>query len=229
MLPSINGDLAPAMKTQERRERSPNDTVVSQKTTLLSDGTGKWQVSEVRQATTRQDGTGRTTEEGLGPGSGGQAWGNLSYPNEGIRQRSGRKAQHGGNLFHRRPGIDKRRKPAPGGAHNHRPEHQSNRSANHRAPSGEARPRRPGLRFRVSIELRHGAPWLFRSSGHANHSLRDTNGDLQVVSVDTARSDNTHAVQVQIAPSESRSSPPKNRNEFEADSTDGSPIASAAA
>ena len=63
MLPSINGDLAPAMKTQERRERSANDTVTSQKTTLLPDGTGNWQESETRQATTRQDGKERTTEE----------------------------------------------------------------------------------------------------------------------------------------------------------------------
>jgi hypothetical protein len=32
--------------------------------------------------------------------------------------------------------------------------------------------------------------------------LLDSNGDFDVVSVDTAKSDNTHAVQVQIAPSE---------------------------
>src|ERR1700730_552002 len=65
MLPSINGDLAPAMKTEERRERSGNDTVISQKTTLVDDGTGKWQVGEIRQTKTRQDGKGkdRTTEE----------------------------------------------------------------------------------------------------------------------------------------------------------------------
>ena len=49
MLPSINGGLAPAMKVQERRERGANDTVESQKTTLLPDGTGKWQVGEIRQ------------------------------------------------------------------------------------------------------------------------------------------------------------------------------------
>ena len=39
------------------------DTIESQKTTLLADGAGNWQVSEVRQATTRQEGTNRTTEE----------------------------------------------------------------------------------------------------------------------------------------------------------------------
>src|SRR6202047_2134689 len=65
MLPSANGGLAPAMKVQERRQRGANDTVESQKTTLVPDGAGNWQVSELRQATTRQEGKGkdRSTEE----------------------------------------------------------------------------------------------------------------------------------------------------------------------
>src|SRR6202521_5685489 len=63
MLPSANGGLAPAMKVQERRQRGANDTVESQKTTLLPDGAGNWQVSEIRQATTRQEGKNTSTEE----------------------------------------------------------------------------------------------------------------------------------------------------------------------
>src|SRR5258708_2936394 len=63
MLPSANGDLAPAMKVQERRQRGANDTVESQQTTLLPDGAGNWQVSEIRQATSRQEGKGGSTEE----------------------------------------------------------------------------------------------------------------------------------------------------------------------
>ena len=63
MLPSVNGGLAPAMKVQEVRKRGANDTVESQKTTLLPDGAGNWQVSEIRQATTRQEGKNRSTEE----------------------------------------------------------------------------------------------------------------------------------------------------------------------
>jgi hypothetical protein len=54
MLPGINGGLSPAMQVQERRERGAKDTVESQKTTLLSDGTGNWQVSETRHDITRQ-------------------------------------------------------------------------------------------------------------------------------------------------------------------------------
>src|ERR1700674_4404033 len=60
MLPSANGDLAPAMKVQERRQRGANDTVESQKTTSVPDGAGTWRGSEIRQATTRQEGTGKS-------------------------------------------------------------------------------------------------------------------------------------------------------------------------
>ena len=63
MLPSVNGGLAPAVKVQERREQGANGTVASQKTTLLPDGAGNWQVGEIRRATTRQEGDHRSTEE----------------------------------------------------------------------------------------------------------------------------------------------------------------------
>src|SRR6202163_2389417 len=58
MLPSANGGLAPAMKVQERGRRGANDTVESQKTTSVPDGAGNWRVSEIRQATTKQQGKG---------------------------------------------------------------------------------------------------------------------------------------------------------------------------
>jgi hypothetical protein len=63
LAPSVNGGLAPSMKVEERRTSSANGTVESQKTTLFPDGTGRWQVSEVRQATTTPDGKNRSTDE----------------------------------------------------------------------------------------------------------------------------------------------------------------------
>jgi len=59
---SING-LAPAVKTREIRKRNANDTVQSEKATLLLDGGGKWQVNEIRQTTSRQEADSRITEE----------------------------------------------------------------------------------------------------------------------------------------------------------------------
>src|SRR5260370_34520014 len=67
MLPGINGDLAPAMQVQERRQQGSNNTVDSQKTTMIPDGSGNWQVSETRHTTIKQQGTNSTTEERVSP------------------------------------------------------------------------------------------------------------------------------------------------------------------
>jgi hypothetical protein len=63
MIPNINGGLAPVLKSDELRKRSADDTVESTKTTLLADGAGKWQPSEIRQRTTRQGNNTSSTEE----------------------------------------------------------------------------------------------------------------------------------------------------------------------
>jgi hypothetical protein len=60
---SINGGLAPAVKTREIRKRNANDTVQSEKSTLLLDGGGRWQVNEIRQTTSRREGDSWITEE----------------------------------------------------------------------------------------------------------------------------------------------------------------------
>ena len=51
LLPGSDGGLAPAMQVQERRQQGPDHTIDSQKTTLLPDGNGSWQVGEVKHAT----------------------------------------------------------------------------------------------------------------------------------------------------------------------------------
>jgi len=72
-LPSIYGAFAPAMKMHELRKRGPNDTIESQTTTLLLDGSGNWQVSETRQNTITQAPNNRSTEERVfGLDSGGR-------------------------------------------------------------------------------------------------------------------------------------------------------------
>ena len=63
MFPSINGGLTPAMRVQERRTRATEDTVESRTITLRPDGAGDWQVGEIREATTRQEGKNRSAEE----------------------------------------------------------------------------------------------------------------------------------------------------------------------
>jgi len=63
MLPNMNGDLAPAFKTHELRKRRADGTTESQKTTLVPDGAGKWQLSGMRQITDSQEGENRSAEE----------------------------------------------------------------------------------------------------------------------------------------------------------------------
>jgi len=63
MLPSVNGGLAPALKTDELRRGGANGTVESQQTTLLADGAGNWQVAEIRQNTVSQAADDCSSEE----------------------------------------------------------------------------------------------------------------------------------------------------------------------
>jgi hypothetical protein len=60
--PDVNGSLAPSVQTIERKTRSEHTTDV-QKSTLLLDGSGNWQVHELKQSTIKEAGKDRTTEE----------------------------------------------------------------------------------------------------------------------------------------------------------------------
>jgi hypothetical protein len=202
MLPSINGDLAPAMKTQERRERSANDTVTSQKTTLLPDGTGNWQVSETRQATTRQDGIQRTTEERI---SRPDAEGKLGEVSRTVSKDSENAPGEKRNT------VETYSVDVPGSARDgslHLVERAT--TAQRTSSTGQqttarqveqADPGDPDTGLHVSIVTTDMVrPGSSGAQATQTIQLRDSNGNFEVVSVDTAKSDNTHAVQVQIGP-----------------------------
>jgi len=203
MLPSSNGGLAPAMMTQERRKQGANDTVESQKTTLLPDLNGKWQVSEVKQATTRQDGKSSTTEERV---SRPDADGKLGEVSRTVTKESESAGE-------KRSTVETYSADVPGAARDGNL-HMVQRATTTQATSSTGQqttkhqveqpdPGDPGAGVRVSIvttdTVRPGA-----SGAQATQTIemRDANGSLGVVSVDTTKSDNNHAVQVQIAPAE---------------------------
>jgi hypothetical protein len=209
MLPSINGDLAPAMKTQERRERDANDTVTSQKTTSLADGTGNWQVSETRQATTRQDGKERTTEERV---SRPDAEGKLGEVSRTVSKDSENAPGEKHNT------VETYSVDVPGSARDgslHLVERAT--TAQRTSSTGQqttarqverADPGDPDSGLRVSIVTTDTVrPGSSGAQATQTIQLRDSNGNFEVVSVDTAKSDNTHAVQVQIVPSEKPTAP----------------------
>jgi hypothetical protein len=205
MLPSINGDLAPAMLVQERRQRGANDTVDTQKTTSLRDGSGNWQVNETRHATTRQDGNSRSTEERVS------------------------RLDPEGKLIETSRTVSKESEIAPGEKRNTSEVYsldvpgsardgslhlvQRETSAQRTSSTGQQTTQRqveqrdpgnPDSELRVTVltteRLRPGS-----SGSQATRTIQalDPNGTLSVVSVDTTKSDNS-AVQVQIAPPEKK-------------------------
>jgi hypothetical protein len=204
MLPSINGGMAPAMKTQEVRKRGADDTVESQKTTLLPDGAGNWQVGEVRQATTRKEGENRSTEERV---SRPDSEGKLGEVSRTVSKESGSAAGEKRNT------VETYSADAPGSARDgslHLVERATTSQRN--GPGGQQTTERQveqpnpgasssGLQLTTrTIDVVRSGP----SGAQATRTVEthDVNGGVGVVSVDTTKSDNIHAIQVQIAPSE---------------------------
>jgi len=203
MLPSVDGGLAAAMKVQERRKRGANDTVESQKTTLFPDGAGNWQVGEVRQATTRQEGKSHSTEEQVSrPDSEGKRSGISRIVSKEYESASGEKRNTVETYSIDVPGLTR-----DGSLHLV----ERATTAQHTSSTGQqtteqqveqSNPGDPGSGLRVitltTDTVRPGA-----SGAQATRTIqaRDANGSLGIVSVDTTKSDNIHAIQVQIAPS----------------------------
>jgi len=68
-----SGGLAPTVKIEERESKMDATTIEFRKSTSLADGTGRWNLSEVREGTTRQQAGGTTKEERvLRPGANGK-------------------------------------------------------------------------------------------------------------------------------------------------------------
>ena len=204
MLPSVNGGLVPAVKVQERREQGASGTVESQQTTLLRDGAGNWQVGEIRRTTTRQEDDNRSTEEQVSlPDSEGKVGEVSRTVSNETTLASGEKRNTVETYSISVPGsvgdgslhLVKRATTA-----------QLSSSTGQQAIEQQveqADPGDPGAGLRVTIltnDIMRPGP----SGAQATRTVqvRDANGSFGVVSVDTTKSDNIHAIQVQIAPSE---------------------------
>lgn len=204
MRPSVNGGLAPAMQVQDRRNRGANDTVESQKTTLFPDGSGNWQVSEVRQATTRQEGQNRSSEERV---SRPDSEGKLGEVSRSVSKESE------GALGEKRNTLETYSLDVPGSARDgslHLIERAT--TTQHTSSTGEqtteqqveqSKPGDPSAGLRITTlttdTVRPGS-----SGAQATRTVQvlDANGGFGVVSVDITKSDDVHAIQVQIAPSQ---------------------------
>jgi hypothetical protein len=58
-----SGGFTPSLQTQELQRSSSDHSIEVKKTTLLPDGNGNWEVSEVKENSVKEDGKNRTSEE----------------------------------------------------------------------------------------------------------------------------------------------------------------------
>jgi hypothetical protein len=203
LLPSINGGLVPSVKVQERREREANGTVESQKTTLLPDGAGSWQVGEIRHTTTTQEGDSRRIDERVSvPDSEGKL-GEISHTVSLDMKVAGENRKTVETYSVDVPGA------VPDGSL-HLVERAT--TAQHTSSTGQQTTEQqveqrnagdPDSGFQVTV-LTTDTVRPVASGGLATRTIqaRDANGSFGVITVDTSKSDNIHAIQVQIAPSE---------------------------
>jgi len=202
MLPSITGGLAPTIQIEERQQRTGNNTEFKKTVQWLDAGTREWQVSEVQQRSIKEEGNSRTTEERV---SRLDYDGKLSDFSRTVSKESespsGEKQITVENYSVEMLGV-----PRDGSLHLVR----RVTSTEATRPSGqqttvqkveEPNPGDPSAGLRVtaliSDQVSSGP-----SGAQANRTVRVRNGggEFEVRSVDTAKSDNIHAIQVQIGP-----------------------------
>jgi len=198
------GGMAPSMQIQQREKRSGDHTVEVQKTTLLLDGAGNWQVGEIRQATIRQEGKNGSTEERVSrPDSEGKL-GEVSRTVSEESESASGEMRNTAETY----SVDVRGSAPDGSLHLVERATTAQRTSSTGEQTTEQQVEQPnpgdpgsGLRVitRTTDTVRPGP-----SGAQATQTIqvRDANGSFGVVSVDTTKSDNIHAIQVQIAPSE---------------------------
>jgi hypothetical protein len=203
MQPSINGGLAPVTQVMERQQRNGNNTEFK-KTTLVPDGAGNWQVSEVRQGTIREDGKARSREETVShPDSEGKLAETSRTVSKESQDASGEKHNTVETYSVDVPGSarDGNLHPVQRVTTTQRADSSGQQTTVQRLEQPDPGDPSAGLQVTtVSTDKVRSGP----SGTQATRTIqvRDASGSLGVVSVDTAKSDNVHAIEVQIAPSD---------------------------
>ncbi len=211
LTPSINGGMVASRQTEERQTKVTDHNVEFRKSTLLPDLNGNLQLSEVREGTVKDDGKDRTTEERvLRPGSDG----NLSV----VERTVGKESETA--TGEKRGTVETYSTDAPGSASDGSLRLNQRVTTVHRkdqngAQSTEVQTQQPnpgqpsdGLRVtqRAIDIVRPGGSSTSRET-QTIQSL-DSNGNLNVVSVDTGKQESTSAIHVDIAPAKSSQASP---------------------
>ena len=204
MLPSVNGGLAPARRVQELRTQGANNTVETKKSVLLPDGAGNWQVDEMRQTSTKQEGKNLSSEERvsrIGPdGKLGEISRTVTKESEGA---AGEKRNTVETYSLDVPGTSR-----DGSLHLVERATTTQRTSSTGQQTTEQQVEQPnpgdlasGLRV-TTLTTDTVRPGSSGAQAKRTIQARDANGDFGVVSVDTSKADNIHAIEVQISPSQ---------------------------
>jgi hypothetical protein len=204
MLPNINRGLAPTLKTHELRKRHADGTTESERTTLLADGAGKWELSETRQVITRQEGTNRLTEERVFRRN---AEGKLTEISRVVTKES----ENGSG--EKRETTETHSVDVPGGSRDgslHLVERKT--TTQRTTDTGEqitekkmeqTNPGEPSAGLRISIlQNNKMVPGPSGEQSAATIRTRDANSSFVIVSVDTTNSDRVPTIQIQRTASE---------------------------
>jgi hypothetical protein len=196
------GGMVPSMQFLEHEKHASDHTVEVQKSTLLPDGAGNWQVNERKESTIKEDGKDRTTEEHtlrLGADD------KLSLDSRAVGKESESAAGEKRNT------VETYSTYIPGSA----PDgnlHLSQRVTEvKRAPSAGAQsteekleqpnPGDPGAGLQVTTKtLDVVRPATSGTRETRTIEVRDASGSFTVASFDTQTSDKVHSVDVDIAP-----------------------------
>jgi hypothetical protein len=202
MLPNVNGGFSPVRKVEERRQHTDKDTIQTKTTTLVPDGAGNWHVDEVREITSKQEGKVSSTVERVSRPDVEGKLGEISRIVSTESERGSGEKRRSIETY----SLDTLGYTRDGNLHLVKRATTEQRSNNAGAETVEEvleqlNPGDPSHGLRVttmtSNVLRSG------SSGAENTrtvEVRDINGNVNVISVDMTKSDNGHAIQVQIAP-----------------------------
>jgi len=195
------GGMAASMQIQQREKRSSDHTVKVQASTLLPDGSGNWQVHERKESTIKEDGKERTTEEQvLRPGADGK----LASVSRTVGKESETAVGEKKNTVETySPEVSGS---ADGNLHLSQRVTVVKRAGSDGAQATEKRleqlnPVDPGAGLQVSTRtLDIVQPSTSGTRETRTVEARDVSGSFTVVSFDTQKSDNVHAVDVEITP-----------------------------
>ena len=197
-----SGGMAPSMQIQQREKRGDDHTVEVQKSTLLLDGAGNWQVNERKESTIKEDGKERTTEERvLRPGADNK----LAVVSRTVGKESETAAGEKQNT------VETYSTDIPGSASDGKLHLNQRVTVVKRARSDGAQateqqleqvnPGDPGAGLQVTAKtLDTVQPDTSGTRETRTVEVRDASGSFGVVAVDTRKSDKVHAIDVDIAP-----------------------------